>query len=246
MIYLEYIGYVYTDNTKIDNTKNDDCKSEKKIIVYLVIMVVVLIYVATFFIYDIISRGTINISDSVSIKYPDNTLPNNTVSGDNTLPTNKPTIPGDDDIKIAEESSIKFYEDGKEWSGLKMLNIFTGSHNHVVDDKIAPGVEDTYSYTVECYGKSKMKYSTHFVEENPYKINMKFRLKRNGVYVAGDKNTWVSASQLLQMDMYIAPGTIDIFDLDWKWEDAPNDTEIGKTEGARYTISISSEAESVE
>jgi len=48
-----------------------------------------------------------------------------------------------------------------------------------------------------------------------------------------------------QADMYIDPGTIDVFELDWKWEDAPNDTEIGKTEGAKYTISITSVAESV-
>lgn len=228
------------DNAKVNNTRDDDCKAEKKIIVYLVIIVVILVYVSTFFIYDIISRGTINIRDSISIKYPDNNVPD-----DNKLPTNKPAVPGEDDIKIAEESSIKFFEDGTEWSALKMLDIFTGSHKHVVDDKIAPGVQDTYTYTVECYGKGKMKYNTHFVEENPYKINMVFRLKRNGVYVAGNDNTWVKASQLSQMNMYIDAGTIDVFDLDWKWEDAPNDTEIGKTEGAGYTISISSEAESV-
>jgi len=195
---------------------------ERKCIVYLIILTVILLFIALFFIYDIIDRGTINASETASITFPDN------------------------QIEIVEgDASIKIFEGTKEWSELKELNIFDREHMHVVKGKIAPGVVDKYVYTVECYGDYNMLYNMQFSDENPHKINMKYKLRRNGEYVAGDENTWVTVEELSQSGMKIAPGTTDVFILDWKWEDADNDTEIGETEGAKYIINIKSDAEAI-
>ena len=227
----------------MENSENENIEIEKKIIVYLVILVVVLVYISIFFICDIISRGTINISDTTSIEYPNNSAQDDTDTRSNENLENSTN--NNQDIRVYEDSSIKFFEDGKEWNSLKQLKIFDGSHRHVVEDKIAPGVQDTYTYTVECYGRAPMIYTTHFVEYNQYQINMVFKLKRNGKYVAGDDSTWVNAKQLDQYNVRIEGGTIDVYTLEWRWEDSSNDTEIGRTEGAKYSISLTSNAESI-
>lgn len=210
------------EQSQPNEQEKENTMPERKCIVYLIILTVILLFIALFFIYDIIDRGTINASETASITFPDNEI----------------------EI-VAGDASLKIFEGTKQWSELKELNIFDREHMHVVKGKIAPGVVDKYVYTVECYGDYSMLYNMQFSDENPHKINMKYKLRRNGEYVAGDENTWVTVEELSQVGMRIAPGTIDVFILDWKWEDADNDTEIGETEGAKYIINIKSDAEAI-
>ena len=214
---------------------------EKKTIVYLIILTLVLIFIALFFICDIVDRGKINATETTTITYPDNDVIIIDDGGNNGNTGNK----GNTTKVIDADASLKIFEGTKEWSELKELDIFNRNHNHVVNGKIAPGVEETYIYTVECYGDYNMLYDMQFFDENPLNINMKFKLRRNGKFVAGDENTWVTVDQLKQAGMKIAPKTIDVFILDWRWEDADNDTEIGETEGAQYKLNIKSNAEAI-
>lgn len=222
--------------------ERENTMPERKGIVYLIILTIVLLFIALFFIYDIIDRGTINASETAPITYPER----NTDERDDGYNGNNNNGNGETPINIIDnDASLKIFEGTKEWSELKELNIFDREHMHVVSGKIAPGVVDKYVYTVECYGDYSMLYNMQFSDENPHKINMKYKLRRNGAYVAGDENTWVTVEELSQSGMTIAPGTIDVFILDWKWEDAENDTEIGETEGAKYIINIKSDAEAI-
>lgn len=226
----------------MENTE-ENTMLERKSIVYLIILSIVLLFIALFFIYDIVDRGTINMKETAAITYPDNDiLP---VDGDNGEGNGNRTDNGQTTNIVEENASFKIFENTKEWKELKELDIFSRAHAHVVKDKIAPGVEDTYTYTVECQGDYRMSYNMKFSDQNPHKINMKYKLKRNGQYVAGDENTWVTVEELSQAGMTIEPGTIDVFSLDWRWEDADNDTEIGRTEGAKYNITIESDAEAI-
>lgn len=218
--------------------------AERKIIVYLIILAVVLLFIALFFIYDIVDRGTINAGKSAPITYPDNDIID-VIDGTGDG-TGTGTVNGNGTKQIVDtDASLKIFEGTKEWSELKELNVFDRSHRHVVDGKIAPGVQDTYVYTVECYGDYKMLYNMAFSDDNPLKVNMIYKLRRNGEYVAGDENTWVTVEELTQKGMTIAPGTIDVFILDWRWKDADNDTEIGETEGAKYIINVKADAEAI-
>ncbi|MBR2241014.1 MAG: hypothetical protein IJ890_06525 [Clostridia bacterium] len=260
------------NNNQYYQNEEETTMPEKKIIVYLIILALILLFIALFFIYNIIDRGVINTKQTTSITYPDNNITeidngdnnntnndnqnnnqnnnkdNNQDNNQNNDENNNQNEGGNDNDPvhiIEEDASLKIFEGTKQWSELKELNIFDRDHMHVAKGKIAPGVQDTYTYTVECYGDYKMLYNMVFSDDNPHKINMIYKLKRNGQYVAGDDNTWVKVDQLSQSGMTIAPGTIDVFTLEWRWEDAENDTEIGETDGAKYVINIKSDAEAI-
>ena len=242
----ENINIKNQSNQNQNNQEQETTLFEKKILVYLVIITIILIFIAIFFIHNIVDKATINSSQTAAITYPD-TDPddmdytndgNNNQNGNNNGNGTTPAI-------VEGDARLKIFEGTKEWSELRELNIFHRTHDHVVDDKIAPGVQDTYTYTVECYGDYSMLYNLVFQEENPLNINMKYKMKYNGKYVAGDENTWVDYDALTQTGLTIKPGTVDVFTLDWRWEDADNDTEIGQTEGAQYILNVLSSAEAI-
>ena len=54
-------------------------------------------------------------------------------------------------------------------------------------------------------------------EQTEYKINLKYRLRRNNLYVIGDSNHWVSASELKTEFSKIAAYSSDSYELDWQW-----------------------------
>ena len=230
------------NNSSQNNQEQETTMFEKKILVYLIIITIILIFIAIFFIHNIVDKATINSSQTAAITYPDNNPDDmdytNDGNGNNNGNETNPTI-------VEGDARLKIFEGTKEWSELRELNIFHRTHDPVVDDKIAPGVQDTYTYTVECYGDYSMLYNLVFQEENPLNINMKYKMKYNGKYVAGDENTWVDYDALTQTGLTIKPGTVDVFTLDWRWEDADNDTEIGQTDGAKYILNVLSSAEAI-
>ena len=246
----ENINIKNQSNQNQNDQEQETTLFEKKILVYLVIITIILIFIAIFFIHNIVDKATINSSQTAAITYPDtdpddmdytndgNNNQNGNNNGNNNGNGTTPAI-------VEGDARLKIFEGTKEWSELRELNIFHRTHGHVVDDKIAPGVQDTYTYTVECYGDYSMLYNLVFQEENPLNINMKYKMKYNGRYVAGDENTWVDYDALTQTGLTIKPGTVDVFTLDWRWEDADNDTEIGQTEGAQYILNVLSSAEAI-
>lgn len=255
-------------NTK-ENT-NENTKLEKKILIYLIIITLLLILYSLFFIHYIVDRGMINASQNATIVYPDDNDNNNNNNDnndnnngnngnkdtdnkgtndnsnkDNDSPKDNSGKKDDEEPIIDNDARIKFIEGSTEWNQLLELNIFKGSFRHVVDGKIAPGVQDTYAYSVECYGKNAMRYGITFSEQNPYNINMLYRLKYNGNYIIGNESTWVKASDLSKYGYVINPNTIDVFALEWKWADSENDTEIGRTDGANYKLIVNATAETI-
>ena len=225
------------ENTN-ENYNEQNNMFEKRIIVDLVIIAIVLIFISIFFIYDIVDRGTINSSQTSSITYPDGNDPDNIDYTNENGEIVNPNV-------VEAEARLRIFEGTKEWSELKELDIFKKSAIHVAENKIAPGVEGVYTYTVENSGKLAMLYNMEFTEDNPYNVNMLYKLRLNGKYVAGNENKWVNISELKQTGLQINANTIDVFVIDWKWEDTDHDTEIGKTEGANYKIHIKADAEAI-
>ncbi|MCL2860471.1 MAG: hypothetical protein FWF46_08015 [Oscillospiraceae bacterium] len=77
-----------------------------------------------------------------------------------------------------------------------------------------------------------------FIEDNEYNVNMKYKLKQNDSYVAGDFNTWVNASELNIQNLVLQENEQKTYTLEWKWIESTNDTEIGILESAIYQLSI--------
>ena len=86
-----------------------------------------------------------------------------------------------------------------------------------------------------------MKYSISFIEDNPYNINMKYKLKKNDTYIV---DHYVSATELNIADIKLNVNTGDTYYLEWKWISSSNDTEIGANPDSKYGLKINVEAES--
>ena len=231
------------ENTYIDKTENT--MLEKKIIVYLLIFTILLMYFALYAIHNIIDVQVIKDIKTADIVYPGNTVDNPDNQGNTGNTDNKNQNDNNSTVPVVDNNDrFRILEGSKDWNELKELSIFSELQNgHVAKGKIAPGVSGTYNFTVENYGTYNMKYDITFSDYNPYNINMKFKLKLNGKYVVGDESTWKNAGDLTQMDRLIDAHSNDIYTIEWKWVDAPNDTEIGETDGSFYTLKAKGYAE---
>ncbi len=274
--------------SNIEHTKESEdynsryCINEKKIIIYLIIIALALIYYSLFFIHNINFRGTLKNTQSIEIEYPHNndednsidfnnsqgsnitngivnnnltnSIINNNITNNNsgTGQVNNPEEnivdnPEENIVNSPEENIVnnkdrfKILQGTKNWKELKSLDIF---NNYYFNDQsiIAPGVHGEYSFTVENYRQTKMKYNLEFSEENMYNINMFYKLKLNGAYIAGSEQNFVRCDELDKEDLVINANTNDVFTIEWKWQDNNNDTQIGETEGANYKMQIKIDA----
>ncbi len=105
---------------------------------------------------------------------------------------------------------------------------------------IAPESKNTYEFTIKNSTGYKLIYKIDFIEENPYYINMKYKLKKNGTYIV---DSYSIASALNIANIVLDVNSSDVYDLEWYWISSSNDTEIGKTPNASYSLKIDIEAE---
>lgn len=109
-------------------------------------------------------------------------------------------------------------------------------------DKIAPGVSNTYHFVVHNSTKLKLRYYIEMYEESEYKVNLKYRLKRNNSYVIGNDSKWVTANELKTEFSKINASTSDNYSLDWKWEyedgKDEEDTIAGENMTSKYKLNI--------
>lgn len=115
----------------------------------------------------------------------------------------------------------------KIWSKENRLNIFS---NPVYEFKniIAPGSSNVYYFAIYNSADMNFTYDIRFIENCKYKINMKYKLKTNNMYIAGNENSWVTAEELNQVNLPIKAHDTTTYILEWKWFDSENDTYIGK------------------
>ncbi len=251
------------------NENKETNRAEKKQIIYLIIASLILIYIATFFIHNIIDRGQIKDSRSGVINFPDksdntsnNTANNTTDNTTNNTPSNASNNSGNngnntdggnktpdkkpDDTPIVDYSDrilVKQYGT-KPFQELKELDMFRNFYFH--DEAIiAPGVHGTYSFTVENNTPADFLYNITFTENNPYKVNMVYKIRLNGEYIVGSENEWKRHEDFTKYELPLKSVSTDLYVVEWKWEDADNDTEIGETPGANYKMNVRVDATQV-
>lgn len=150
-----------------------------------------------------------------------------------------PTFDEDDDEEIF---GIVFVDDENgDFIYQQNLKIFTNSIFEY-DTMIAPGVSNTYHFVVHNSSDMDLKYRVQMYETSEYKVNLKYRLKRNNEYVIGDDTKWVSANELDISDLRINAGKSDSYSLDWKWDynggkDA-EDTIAGQKMTSQYKLNV--------
>ena len=126
------------------------------------------------------------------------------------------------------------------WNGTSDIKIFTNSM-YQLEDKIAPESSNTYQFVVKNSTNYKVKYNVTFIENNPYAIIMKYKLKKNDTYLIEE---YVSASELNLSESFLNASENDTYYLEWKWVSSDNDTEIGANRDSFYGLKIEVKAES--
>ncbi len=116
------------------------------------------------------------------------------------------------------------------------INIFSVSTSS--REYIAPYDSGVYEFDVKNTISKNILYKLNLEEENEDRVNIKYKLKKNGTYIISD---WVYYEQIKLEDVALAAKQTDIYELEWCWVSENNelDTQIGlKKERAKYTITI--------
>lgn len=137
------------------------------------------------------------------------------------------------DFNVLDTATTTSYGTGSAAS----INIFGANK------LIAPGMSGSYKFTVDNTGnRYPTFYDVTFTATDTLpaasKIPMRFRLKADGVYVAGNETTWCTLSQLYQ-DTVAAGGRDVEYTLEWNWQDGANDNDFAAfADNPAYSYSI--------
>lgn len=137
----------------------------------------------------------------------------------------------------ADYAPIIFVTEGDEtsWEDTEDLSVF---YNQTFGDRvIVPGMSGAYRFRMQNQSPDPLEYSLTFSETNEYGISILYRLKRDGVYIAGEDG-YVSVEELCRTDLTVEEESITLFELEWIWahNDAV-DTVAGENE-AMYFLHI--------
>ncbi len=121
---------------------------------------------------------------------------------------------------------------------IKIFSVTTSSREY-----IAPYDSGVYEFDVKNTISKNIIYKLNLDEENEDKVNIKYKLKKNGTYIISD---WVYYEQVKLENITLAAKQTDAFELEWCWVSENNelDTAIGlKKERANYSVTINVIAE---
>lgn len=128
------------------------------------------------------------------------------------------------------------------WSNTNNIKVFSNPIYNM-NQKIAPESTNVYQFVINNNTAYNILYNINFIESNTYSINMKYKLKLNNVYVAGDEENWVSYDQLKRTNIILPKSNKHIYYLEWKWISSDNDTSVGNAVNAGYDLNIEIKAE---
>jgi len=136
-----------------------------------------------------------------------------------------------------ETKIINITSEAKDWYANENINLFKYL-NKDGEKVIWPGQSGEYDFVVKNTNNVPIYYSIKLSEENKSKINMKYRLKLNNVYIVGNENTYEPIEKFNLENIKIMEDAKSSYTLEWKWEDSDNDEEIVKRGLATYRIYI--------
>ena len=148
---------------------------------------------------------------------------------------------------LAQEPIFFIVEDTEErtsWTEYEDLPIF---YNEQFGDRLAlPGTKSVYRFRFINNNAHALRFSFTFREENDYGIEMVYSLRRDGAYIAGGEDAYVTAPELSFAEFTIEGESESLFELCWYWKDNdPVDTNAGENE-AIYRLNIEFNAEVAE
>lgn len=124
------------------------------------------------------------------------------------------------------------------WDMLQELNIFRNKkYNN--ENIIAPKSSGNYSFLVKNITDKNLIYDLQLREINKYGINMKYRLKLENVYIAGNEEEWKDIKDINIENIIVPIESTNFYTLEWCWQDSDmQDTQIGSLSNADYTLRV--------
>ena len=145
------------------------------------------------------------------------------------------------DEVFGENDNVEITDKDFKWESTNNLNIFSNPM-YEMTNKIAPESTNIYQFVIKNNTNYNINYNLAFNENNPKKINMKYRLLKNKKYIIGNDKTWVTYDELNIKNISLLSGSSETYYLEWKWFSGENDTEAGKDGNAQYSLKINIEA----
>lgn len=234
---------------------NKDKNNRRKIINFILIIVIIIIILllSSCFNFGTINNyvptGNIDIFDITIDKSCCKELEDcKCTCSDNKDDNNKePIVYNDSNYKPsieAEKKEAKIFDNKlKKYNNSTKLNIFS---NPAYEFKsiIAPLSSNVYQFVVRNSNDFPIQYELIVEEENEYNINMKYKLKKDGYYIIGDSDNWVTYEELKLYNNELMENSKNVYQLEWKWFESSNDTYIGEV-GKDYKLKISFDGEQI-
>ena len=121
----------------------------------------------------------------------------------------------------------------EEVNEINIFSVTTSSREYV-----APYDSGVYEFDVKNTISKNITYDLDLEEENEDRVNIKYKLKKNGNYII---DHWVYYDEVNLKDVKLSAKQTDSFELEWCWVSENNelDTQIGlKKERAQYAVTI--------
>ncbi len=122
------------------------------------------------------------------------------------------------------------------------LNIFN-NEKFEGEKIIAPHSQGTYKFYIKNKSNRDINYNIKFSDEMKKFVNMKYRLKIDNIYIRGNEEGYTTIENLDVNNVTVPKDSINMFTLEWYWEDNDElDTKVGTSDERYYTINLKIEA----
>lgn len=133
----------------------------------------------------------------------------------------------EDDIGIEKDTQLNIFNNEK-FKGEKI---------------IAPYSQGTYKFYIKNKSNRDINYNIKFSDEMKKFVNMKYRLKIDNIYIRGNEEGYTTIENLDVNNVTVPKDSINMFTLEWYWEDNDElDTKVGTSDERYYTINLKIEA----
>lgn len=133
----------------------------------------------------------------------------------------------EDDIGIEKDTKLNIFNNEK-FEGEKI---------------IAPHSQGTYKFYIKNKSNRDINYNIKFSDEMKKFVNMKYRLKIDNIYIRGNEEGYTTIENLDVNNVTVPKDSINMFTLEWYWEDNDElDTKVGTSDERYYTINLKIEA----
>lgn len=133
----------------------------------------------------------------------------------------------EDDIGIEKDTKLNIFNNEK-FEGEKI---------------IAPHSQGTYKFYIKNKSNRDINYNIKFSDEMKKFVNMKYRLEIDNIYIRGNEEGYTTIENLDVNNVTVPKDSINMFTLEWYWEDNDElDTKVGTSDERYYTINLKIEA----